>query len=390
MSQEVKSLAEFMHWVESMRADLLEQECVFFYRGHSDASYRLEPGVYRRDQDGRSYREREHQLYEEMLRRSPAAFYEDQSLFERLVRMQHFELPTRLLDITASPLVALYFACLGKLGVDGEVMFFPRKREWVDYQSDVPDAAYAGIERAADFAFIASQTITHFLNFFVFRRAQLPKEGRHAFEDEFHGFLDQCIGSLQGVAENHDLVVTAAVLRAIETATAPFVNKWDHHFGGETKAAESSDQAHLAQQLNLFILRFYRDFNQLRDDLVGKICEQLRIRRHDGNGAVHSLLSQFTYFYFVHSPLNNERIRRQQGAFVIFPPGRTEHWSLEDAQQVHRVRIAAGSKELILRELAHLGITHSQLFPELHVQAADAKRLYQVTPDKHPRWENTE
>lgn len=388
MQQEARTLAEFMHWVENKRADAPEQDYAFFYRGHSDANYRLEPGVYRRDNEGRSFREREHQLYEEMLRRSPAAFYEDKSLFERLVRMQHYELPTRLLDITASPLVALYFACLGKPHVDGEVMFFPRKREWVDYQSDVPDAAYAGIERAADFAFIASQVVTSFQNFFTLRRAQFPKKDLHAFEGEFHSLLDQYIEALQGLTGNRDLAVTAAVLKVIETATAPFVDKWNHQFGVDANAAGAGSQVEQALRLNLFILQFHKDFNQLRDDLVGKICEQLRIRRHDGSSSVHSLLSQFTYFYFVHPPLNNERIRRQQGAFVIFPPGKTEHWALEDAQQVHKVRIVADSKKPMLRELSHLGITHSYIFPELHVQAADAKRLYPVTPDAQPSWEN--
>ncbi len=200
--------------------------------------------------------------------------------------------------------------------------------------------------------------------------------------------LDQHIVALQGLAENRDLAVTSAVLKIIETATTPFVDKWNHQFGVEANVSGTSSQAQQALRLNLFVLQFEKDFNQLRDDLVGKICGQLRIRRHAGSSSVHSLLSQFTYFYFVHPPLNNERIRRQQGAFVIFPPGKTEHWALEDAQPVHKIRIVAGSKEPMLRELSHLGITQSHIFPELHVQAADAKRLYPVTPDAHPRWES--
>ncbi|MBY6033309.1 FRG domain-containing protein [Marinobacter daepoensis] len=111
-----------------------------FYRGHSNKNkYKLEPSLFRKDDDGNYfYLENEHILYRELLVSNSADFQSDVYTLDKLVRMQHYSLPTRLLDITSNPLIALYFACKSAPHEDGEVITFTMPRTEVKYfDSDV-------------------------------------------------------------------------------------------------------------------------------------------------------------------------------------------------------------------------------------------------------------
>lgn len=78
----------------------------FFFRGHYYYKYLLVPSLYRK----KNFYENESQIYMDF----KTQFYKELSektYLEILTTMQHYKIPTRLLDSTSNPLVALYMAC---------------------------------------------------------------------------------------------------------------------------------------------------------------------------------------------------------------------------------------------------------------------------------------
>lgn len=100
-----------------------------YYRGHSDVNYVLLPSVMRLN----SWYEHECDLYNETVIECPASFKNCFTHLDYLVEMQHYGLPTRLLDITKNPLVALYFACCDNFNSQGELIVFDVKTDEIKY-----------------------------------------------------------------------------------------------------------------------------------------------------------------------------------------------------------------------------------------------------------------
>ncbi|HCM9477346.1 TPA: FRG domain-containing protein [Enterobacter roggenkampii] len=77
------------------------------FRGQAFYGWIAKPKLFRGE--GKMY-ENENRAIRDIVSIHPAEFESDKTMFDRLVRMQHFGLPTRLMDVTQNPLVALWFA----------------------------------------------------------------------------------------------------------------------------------------------------------------------------------------------------------------------------------------------------------------------------------------
>lgn len=117
---------------------------IYFFRGHSDSvAYKIEPSIFREE----SWIKNENKMFREIIIKCPNDFTQSMSTFEKLVKMQHYSLPTRLLDITENPLVALYFACKSTPNEDGEVIIFKIPKSEIKYYGSDTVSVVANIAK---------------------------------------------------------------------------------------------------------------------------------------------------------------------------------------------------------------------------------------------------
>ena len=107
--QTAKNFSSVLGYVEKFQ----DSRDVSWYRGAGDASYHLRPTLMRRSPEpsAEELSKIERDIANSFAQRSPPfVSFDFSSEWRTLFYMQHYGIPTRLLDWTESPFVALYFA----------------------------------------------------------------------------------------------------------------------------------------------------------------------------------------------------------------------------------------------------------------------------------------
>ena len=152
---EIKSIKDLIDALEQLGEP--KDGYTRFFRGHSNAEkYKLEPSIYREDN---KYYHNEDNIIRDAIINNPDEFSDKDTLFDTLVKLQHYGYPTRLLDLTSNLLVAAYFAVRNP-DEKGEIIIFDIPNNDIKYfDSDTVSVLSAISLRKSDFSINIDETI---------------------------------------------------------------------------------------------------------------------------------------------------------------------------------------------------------------------------------------
>lgn len=392
-TSEVTSVSDFIEKIVHLNKEK-EAGSEIFYRGHAVESWKLKPSILRKPNGV----VKEHLLFRDMVAHTPQSFSGCKSALDYLVQMQHYELPTRLLDVTMNPLAALFFACAEEdtqeerlasaiAGAMGGATFQSSPTMVTPENTTLGMAgAVAGAIAAiapADIDEDFSIAVTEGLVKGLYKKSKAYEGGEELVSEARKA---AAFGVKTGVAARGNN--GAVYLFSIPEARVK-------HYDSDTVSVLANLAKCNDQEIDVYT-------EQAKDEMEGEM-----LKRFNERAGIRILLSQIKeekpYFeplirpndlssiFLVKAKYGNPRIINQAGAFFIFglgfnPSSRGSGGRLTKGGDHeipsdwirHKFIIPKDKKQDILKELARMGITESYLFPEMDKYAKELKKKYQL------------
>ena len=292
-----------------------------WFRGQPNYNHKLIPSIFRQgNKYGITYDEQ--RMFEEFKRRYPDHSSNHKTTYEWLTLMQHYGLPTRLVDWSSNLLVGLYFCCASDEELDGSLYVFDPTHMERNY----------GFNELLEMQ-IQEKTRSEFFNRIIYKMSGIIDD-----ESLLNGIR---------IGEIKENLFTRSKFTGLST--------------GSSENFES-----LALRTNL-------------PNTVDHDGNPLPYIHQDIKRAFSNIVP-------FKAPHLNPRIRQQHGFFTfhggMFIDGE-EFIPVEDMEQDHyaensllKIKIQSGSKAQLLKELEYVGIREATLFPEMEYQTKEIKRIF--------------
>lgn len=381
-----------------------------FFRGHADEQWKLKPSLLRND----GLIKNEDLMYRAIIAKHTSEFTMCSSALDYLVKMQHYGLPTRLLDLTTNPLVALYFACEehqaygNTKGKSGEVIVLKVPTVSIKHYDSDTISILSNIAKCKEEKMKICLYPDKWSDGNFYDTLQLDDDSRIFFLHHIGKYYCEVVRQL--LEKDDDIERLNVLLNSLlefaksNKLEAPsFYDNKDIKKGEEIKSEIKKIKLQLNEKDEI-----EDKFTKLRSSLIKEPINYSKnyIEWFNKLGEMQLLLHQISLekshfhpiinphdlarVYIVNVKQDNQRIINQMGSFVLFGLGISnekdnlmlsksgevqipDEWNLSCST---KFIIQPENKRKIIEELGRLGISKSFIYPELEVFAKELGKQY--------------